>query len=173
MAVFNVSVQNVLVMWDDTVPETELVLNSYGSLEKADIYFDNRLRSTAWKESTVQERKSALVEATDLIDNLNFIGSKHAPSQFHQFPRNTDTETPWVIEKACYEIALKLLEGFDPDMETDNLSASAQGFSSVRETYDRTFVLSHLRAGIPSSKAWELLKPWLSEKRSLKIRRVD
>lgn len=173
MAEIIISVQNVFVPWDDVLPETELALDAYGTLERANIYFDNRLRNQPWIEANVHERKNAMVEATELIDRLNFAGSKHSESQFHQFPRGDDLVVPPDIEKATYEIALKLLDGYDPELEIDNLPSSGQGFSSVRDTYNRTFVLEHLSAGIPSVKAWHFLKPYLADPKVLVLRRVD
>lgn len=160
-------------MWHQAGSDTELVLDSYGSIQAANIYFDNRLRSQPWKEATMAERKMAMGEATELIDRLNFAGKKHDFNQLRQFPRGADLVVPKDIEKACYEIALKLLDGYDPEMEVANLASGGQGFSTVRTTYDRTFVLPHLRAGIPSSKAWELLKPYLSDPHLLRIRREN
>lgn len=173
MAEINISVMNALMLHHNVLPETELVLDAYGTLERAGIYFDNRLRNQPWRIATVQERKSALAEATELIDRLAFAGLKTDDTQFHQFPRNGEISVPSNVEKATYEIALKLLDGFDPDLEIDNLASVSQGYSSVRSTYNRTFALEHIRAGIPSSKAWEYLKPYLADPNILHIRRVD
>lgn len=172
MPVTMISVGNVFMAWDSANSETILALNSYGSLVDAEIYFNNRLRSAEWHDATIDDRKRALVEATECIDKLNFIGTMTSSSQLHAFPRNGSTNVPTEIERACYEIAIKLLEGYDPDMEVENLAAQSQGYSSVRATYDRAFVLPHLRAGIVSNKAWQLLTPWITEKRNLKLRRV-
>lgn len=173
MAIINQAISQQFFLWDDILVQSEIVLDAYGSLERANIYFDNRLRAEPWKRSSIGDRKAAMLEATELIDRLNFVSSKSLETQLHQFPRNADLTVPSEIEKACYEIALKLLDGYDPDMEVDNLAAESQGFSTVRETYNRTFALDHMRAGIPSAKAWEYLKPYLAEYRSIKICRVD
>jgi hypothetical protein len=173
MADIFVSVMNGFQMSQSVEPETELVLDSYGTLERANIYFDNRLRSRAWKKATIDDRKAAMAESTELIDRLNFSGKKAADIQVRQFPRGTDTVVPVDIEKACYEISLKLLEGFDPELEIDNLASVSQGYSSVRDTYNRTFALEHIRAGIPSIKAWNFLRPYLADPDSVKLSRVD
>jgi hypothetical protein len=173
MADILVSVMNGFQMSQSAIPETELVLDAYGSMEQANIYFDNRLRSRPWKKAELAARKSALAEATQLIDRLNFAGCKHQSNQLKQFPRDDDVSVPMDIEKACYEIALKLLDGYDPELEVSNLASTSQGYSSVRDTYNRSFVLDHIRAGIPSSKAWELLKPYLRDPNVVKLSRVD
>jgi hypothetical protein len=84
-----------------------------------------------------------------------------------------DDVVPRDIEIACYEIAIQLLSGVDPDMEIENLAAHSQGFSTARTTYERAYVLEHIAAGVPSARAWILLKPYLRDPRRLNISRVD
>lgn len=83
------------------------------------------------------------------------------------------TIVPKNIETACYEIALCLLDGYDPDLEIENLGSTSQGLGAVRDTFTRDFVLDHVRAGIPSAKAWANLKPYLVDSRTIRMRRVD
>lgn len=173
MAVYTFDLQQFMQFDDTTDSETLISLTFYGTLEDADVYFDNRLRSQAWKRATYQNRRAALFEASESIDRLDYKGTPTFPQQRQAFPRNGDTEAPYDVVKACYEIALKLLEGFDPEQEVRNLAAQSQGFSTVRNTYDRTFVLDHLRAGIISSKAWDWLKKYLNDDRAIKLCRVD
>lgn len=173
MPVINIIIGNGLQMSHWVEADTELILDAYGTLERAEIYFDNRLRNQPWKKSTIAEKKAAMFEATELIDRLNFSGTKANTNQSRQFPRNNQTEVPEEIEKACYEVAFKLLDGYDPDFEIDNLSSVGQGYSSVRSTYNRSFVMEHLSAGIPSAKAWAYLKPFLGDFKVLKLRRAD
>ena len=108
-----------------------------------------------------------------MIDNLNFRGKKNSSTQLLQFPRGTDTVVPTDIKIACYEIALRLLDGFDPDFEAENLGSINQGIAGLRDTYDRSFVLDHLRAGIPSPRAWALLKPYLVDPQTILLSRVN
>ena len=168
--IFIISCSNAIAFTSVVTNELSLALDSYGSIEQANAYFDNRLRNAAWTSAEPQEKKSALVEATRCIERLNYADSKVSE---RQFPRGTDTEVPLDIEHATYEIALKLLEGFDPELEMANLAAVSQGYSGARTTYDRSFVLEHVAAGIPSTKAWFLLKPYLRSIRELEISRVN
>lgn len=145
----------------------------YGTLTNAAEYFASRLNSSAWDDATEVDRLKALKTATRAIDLLNFAGDKAEDDQYLQFPRGSDTVVPPDIVIACYEEALKLLDGADPDTEIANLGTISQGFSSVRKTYDRTVAVEHVRAGIVSPLAWSRLRPFLRDPNEIKISRVS
>lgn len=151
----------------------------YGTLVKADAYFNTRLHIDAWEEATDNQRTRALSEASRRIDRLKFRGEKTDENQDLAWPRTNanagveDTDTPEVVEIATYECAYALLDGVDPDQEFENLAASSEGYSSVRTTYSRTSVPEHFAAGIPSALAWRYLKPLLGNTRGIKLRRVS
>lgn len=145
-------------------------LNSYGSIIGANKYFDNRLRNYFWVNACNTDKKSALTEATAIIDTLGFISCKFDKTQPREFPR-LDGVIPTEIEIATYEIAIQLLSGVDPNLEVENLASYSQGFSTARVTYERAYILDYIAAGVPSAKAWSLLKPYLLDPRSLKISR--
>ena len=126
-----------------------------------------------WKEASKDEKIAALTEATRIVDKLNFMGRKTDPTQLLQFPRGEDSTIPFDIRLATYEIALALLDGKDPDLEIENLGSTSQGFGGLRDTYARTFVLDHIRAGIPSASAWAYLRPYLVDPETIRISRVD
>lgn len=87
-------------------------------------------------------------------------------------PDATPTGTavvPGNIEVACYEIALCFLNGFDPEIESRNLSVNSQGYAGARTSYDRSFIQDHLRAGIPSAYAWSILRPYLADPQALRL----
>ena len=162
----------------------------YATLSEAQTYFESRLHSGLWDNSSVIDRTKALVEATAAIDRLRFAGVRHTVyevivadgdenaqlaavlDQDLEFPRGSDTEIPQDIKDACCEEAFSRLDGKDPDEELENLAVVSQGYSSVRTTYDRTFTQEHLNAGIVSSRAWRYLKPYLLQARDVKIHRV-
>jgi hypothetical protein len=173
MPIINESVTSYLILMQEIRGETIQALDCYGNMIKANIYFDNRLRSEDWQNADIDTKKKALVEATRLIDLLNYIDDKTSSSQLHEFPRDGDTEVPDTIELACYEVALKLIQGVDPELEQDNLAATAHSYGGVRTTYDRSFVPEHLQAGIPSAKAWGFLKPFLRDTRRINFSRVN
>lgn len=182
----DISVQNTLTMVQCSVEFDIICPDIYGSLVEANRYFDNRLRSQYWTEACTDDKKRALVEATNIIDSLNYAGMKADSEQLHQFPRATtpanfpnpiasvvDVTVPKDIDMACYEIAIQLLSGVDPDLEIENLANHSQGFSTARTTYERAFVLDHIAAGVPSAKAWRLLKAYLRDPRNVVLSRVN
>lgn len=173
MATIDRELSQTLVLFNTLIGETELQLDAYGSVEEANIYFDNRLHSNGWKNASITDKKLALVQATRQIDLLPFSGDKTDEAQVKEFPRDGSEVVPRKIEMATYEIALKLLEGFNIEAEIRNLSATTNSYGGVRSTYDRSFVPDYLRAGIPSAQAWALLVPYMSDPRSFTLSRVS
>lgn len=147
-------------------------MSAYLTIVDAQDYFDERLHTEAWDSAEDVDRDKALAMATKLIDRINYLGEKTDSSQELQFPRFSDTEVPQDILNACAEIALKLLEGFDPEMEFENLLMVSQGYANVRSTYDRSRVPEHIVAGIPSIIAWRFLKPYIRDEKTVDLYRV-
>lgn len=145
----------------------------YGTLVAADLYFANRLNGDCWEQAIVKDRQTALIAATRLVEKLNYAGDKHLTSQMLQFPRGTDVVIPVEIEYAAYEIAIKLLEGVNQEIEIQTLGVMTESYSGIRTAYDPEFVNEHIRAGIPSSDAWALLKPFLRDQRQVTLQRVS
>jgi hypothetical protein len=152
-----------------TIPTIEI----YGTLARANAYFETILGTGHWDNAIISDREKALIMSTRLIDRLNFAGSLASSDQQLQFPRGKDTTVPLDIEYACYEITLILLSGFDLEQETISLGVSSDAFSGVRTTYDSNTHMEHIRAGIPSITAWNYLKPYLSDPRQVLISRVN
>lgn len=165
---------------------------AYPTLSQADDYFETRLFGQRWANYSAQDRNNALLAASEDIDRLNFIGMKHAAwvqaqstpcdqdailiasaTQERQFPRGADEEVPNDILNACYEIAFERLDGKDPTLEYEDLPTVSQGYSSVRRTYNRSFVQEHLQHGIVSPLAWRYLKPYLRSGDDIKLLRVN
>lgn len=153
--------------------------DAYLIAQDADLFFQKRLKAELWFESSYEDRNKALIQATFLIDNLNFAGDIAEVGQVLQFPRaNTfqnstkDVEIPVEIKNACCLIALKLLDGVDIDLEIKNLSMTQSKFHQVTANYDRNWVPEHLQAGIPSAEAWFLLKPFLRSINSVSLIRL-
>jgi len=147
-------------------------MTPYIELADAQEYFDERLYSDAWNDASDADKLKALKMATRRIDKLSYIKNKYDESQDNQFPRGTDIDVPDDIKQACCELALALLNGLDINSEIDNLAVEGQGFANVKDTYNRTFVMDHIRAGIPSIEAWELLVPYLNDPRQVIIKRI-
>lgn len=166
----------------------------YGTVEEGNEYFAARLHSKGWSRANADRRQKALVEATSLIEGLNYKGHKHAvyellqvnpladadeiadaeASQPLQFPRGPDTEVPLDIRQAVYLIADALLNNRDPEMELEHLSRTSIGISSVRSTYNRDQVPpEHTLNMIPSAVAWRLIRPYLRDDMSVRVYRAS
>jgi len=148
-------------------------MTPYLSVSAATDYFANRLNTDAWDDADEVDCEKALYMATDAIDRLNFLGEKADPDQENQFPRSGDTVVPQDIQDACAELALRLLDGVDPELEFENLAMVSQGYANVRSTYDRTTPPEHIVAGIPSVTAWRKIKPYLRDSRGIGLNRVN
>jgi len=91
-----------------------------------------------------------------------------------EFPRGKDTVVPNEVEWACYEIALALLEGFDPEDAIDRLNVIRQAYSAVRTTYDNSSsAMEYLVYGIPTARVWRWLKKYLTDSQSIRRSRAD
>jgi len=162
----------------------------YGTLAEAAAFFANRLHSFAWDNASGDDRVKSLNQATELVDQFDYLDDKYAvaildddatadeiqaaeASQVHQFPRGTDTTIPTDIEHATYLIALKLLDGRDPEQDLEALPMKSMGFADARAGYDRGGnTLEHQTHLIPSPQAWNLLKPFLRERNRFFIKKM-
>jgi len=114
--------------------------NSYIDLTGADSYFETRLNADAWDNASEEEKKKALITATNRIDYYNFIGVKYDADQPLEFPRRyfhqiepfyrydqelQDGETPQEVKDATCEEAIELL-----DLNTALEKKQKQGITS-------------------------------------------
>lgn len=165
------SVSNVFYIGHAATVYNGKGLPIYGSVIDANDYFQFRMFTESWEEAPQKDRIASLAQATRIVDSLNYVGAKLSDEQFNAFPRTNMTTIPQEVIHACYEIALKLLEGFDPDIEVDNTAKVGQGYAGVRSTYARDFVLEHISAGVPSQTAWKTLRKYLLDPNRVVIRR--
>lgn len=170
----------------------------YSTRVEADAYFTERLHSLLWEASTVADRNTVLIQASRIIDDLDFKGMKNAAfliwdpiktqiltdaqiltinqagaTQTLEFPRGIDTVVPEDIKRATNEIAFALLDGRDVDSDVEGLQQVSQGFSSVRTTYTRTYLPEHLVNGVPSPTAWRYLKRYVKDRAGMRVSRVS
>ena len=172
MTIHTEATSNSLLLVQTVVFECETLITYYGTIDDANKYFDGRLHSNSWDDATESDKRKALIMATRAIDRLNFVGSKYSATQTHEFLRDTETHVPAAIKVATYEEALSLLDGIEIEAEKRRLSAISQGFSSVRTTYDRTYVPDHINSGITSYTAWMHLVPYLRDPNEISLSRV-
>jgi len=143
----------------------------YGTLVDSNTYFSTLRydRQAIWANSSEAARAACLGEATNLIDMLNFEGDKTDEEQELEFPRDGDTEVPTPIIHAAYEIAYQILSGRDVDIELENVEKVAVAFGQRRVDKEKSFVSEAKTNGIPSERAWKLLKPFLRDPHKVKI----
>lgn len=99
-------------------------VNSYATVEEADLYFADRLDVAAWEGAESEQKSKALTTATALLDALDWIGTAVSENQTLAFPRTNayyldplvgnyveldSTKVPLRIVKATYEVAYHLL----------------------------------------------------------------
>lgn len=96
--------------------------NSYATVSEADSYFQDRLDVAAWTSADATQKAQALVTATSMLDDLNWIGTAVSDSQPLAFPRlgayfdprvgsdvQLTTSVPTRIVTATFELAYHLL----------------------------------------------------------------
>lgn len=169
----------------------------YGSVAGGDTFFNSRLHAYDWTKSTPADKQKALVEATEYIEQFNYLGQKAAVqtvltnnpdatcedleplleaaelSQPLEFPRGTDTVVPAEIEQATYLIAKELLSGRDPNADLENLSVKQAKYGGVATSYQRDGNnQEHLAHLISSPHAFNLIRPFFRERDLFEVKRV-
>lgn len=64
-----------------------LGVNSYATLDEADLYFENRIDVAAWTAASDDSKEQALIGATSFIDMLSFAGYTTEETQNLAWPR--------------------------------------------------------------------------------------
>jgi hypothetical protein len=171
--VINISVSNILYLSQEAVGYTQSAFPNYGTVVGADTYFSSKLNTETWEYAEYDTKIRSLKHATRLIEALAFKGKRSTDGQILFFPRATidNGRVPDEIVYACYEIAIALLNDVDPEVEARNLSVTGNGYGGMRTSYNREYTQEHLRNGIPSSLAWSILRPYLSDPKAFRLSR--
>ena len=122
-------------------------VNALSTVEEASAYFSDRIDASVWNGASSARQAQALVTASSLLGDLEWIGSVISESQELAFPRSGSyfdprvgglvdlNPTPKRILRAYYELALHLLsnEGILDDTGTvDSLSITGVNLSKIR-----------------------------------------
>jgi hypothetical protein len=165
---------------------------AYVTSATADDYLAAKPNTTLWFTKSSADKDKYLLQATMIIDRLNYAGLKTpayteklaggtraairaaGATQEHQFPRNSDTTVPADIENACCEIAYSLCSGIDPDEELRLLATTGEsvGPLGLKMTFNRSNHAEWTLAGVPSPTAWQMLLPYIRDCSGFDIRRV-
>lgn len=143
----------------------------YVTLANAKTYITaNKLETTSWDASSDAQKTKALTIATSIIDRLNYAGV--ANSDAAAFPRDDEDEVPQDIIDACCEIAYSLIDDVDIEMERQRQFLASDGAASIKTQY-KNLSQEHILAGVPSSIAWDLLKPYLRDISNITMFRIN
>ncbi len=130
----------------------------------ANTYFSHRLEVDPWDDASNANKTKALEYATTLIRALKFRGNVLSGED--------DEVIPVALQNACCELALRLLDEYDPGEEADTANIRNQGFAGSRTTYGDAPIPRWVVANIPSPIAWTLIAPWLENSETFGISRV-
>jgi hypothetical protein len=145
-------------------------ITPYCTVEQGEAYAMTSFKHEVWDNATDDDKLRALLDASDLIDNLNYSGVACSTNTANrQFPRE-GASIPDKIIKACYELAYALLDGADPELEMESAYQAARTFDTINIT--RSVIHPRLTHGIVSMKAWILLRPFLRDPNALTLTRV-
>ena len=122
---------------------------SYCTIQDAQYYFERVVFTDDWDEADEPTRLVALNEATDLVRALDIPNFE------------TYAEVPEDIQIATAEIALKLLEGHDMEVEQREAMLDLQAQGGLKVVNAGKGIPLHIVAGIPSIPAWEILSGYL------------
>lgn len=168
-------------------------MSSYGTLVEANQYHALRLHTGPWDNAPPSERTAALNQATELIDQFNYLDQKHSVwllcganpdptteelrevelSQPLEFPRGDSPVVPKEIEWATYLIAQALLSGRDPDADLEALNVRSAAYMGVKTTHDRQMYMEHTSHLIPSPEAFTLIRSFFREETNFTTKRVS
>jgi len=153
-----------------------MITESYASPHDADCYVAYSLgdKYSDWLLASDLDKQKALVTATRQLERLPFKGMPKTTSQELFFPRVGESSIPEDIVSANIELAVTLIsEGRNAQLDYEELAVVGQRYGKVGETRDPNVALPHIVAGIPSLEAWRLLTPYLDDKPTITLNRVQ
>jgi hypothetical protein len=119
--------------------------NSYATVVEADKYFEGRLDVAAWISAEEPQKETALITATEILNNLEWIGVAVSESQTLAFPREgvyfdpffgfektLDNTVPPRITKATFELAYHALNNDGLLDNTGSVSSISVGSISLQ-----------------------------------------
>lgn len=146
---------------------------SYVTNSEANTYFqDVRYNSGLWNQTSEENKTKLLLEATQLIENLNFSGDKYVETQELEFPRG-DLGVPEDIKIACYEIAYAILAGRDVEYDAQLMGQTTASSQIGRLVVDSDTINLAKIHSIPSVKAWLKLRPYLRNGSVITLSRIN
>jgi hypothetical protein len=153
--------------------------NSFFSLNSCTQYFTNIGKLTNWASGTTTTQSAALIRATYLMENYDWIGTKALSTQPLEWPRRNVTDKnnfyisstviPLQIKWIQAELAYRFLNGDDPLPDNDTTG------NVIREKVD-VVEIQYDSGGaqqVPSQPYIDtLLREWVRGKSSIIIQRA-
>lgn len=148
-------------------------VDQYITFAEGDTFFASRLDANVWTNATESDKNKALKMATKRIDRLNYQGFRIDKDSTNQFPRGTDASVPQDIKDASALIAIELLDGWDDQLENENLFMVEQKYDKISSKYDRSNTPEYILAGIPTLEAWRYIRPFIRDPRTIDFSRTS
>lgn len=155
-------------------------VNSYGSLEEADAYFEEREETfpegvLKWSEYSVPQRSGAMLYATEWMEQKRFIGIPvsltqplHFPARYYDRSGNSYEDTPVAIKHAQFELAMAHLQDSLVEPPDNNPAVQSVGVGPIKVGFvppraGRAFIQAGDMSPIERPLPWveRLLKPWI------------
>lgn len=132
------------------------------TLDEADLYVATVMDPAPWDLSTDDLRTRALTSAQRIIEALN---TNNITDEYGEYVQE--------IKDAQVEIALKLLDGVDPEIEAYNSSVKSFGFDQLKQTNKSGETPLHIIAGVPSITAFNILRRYMPDITTVRLNRTD
>ena len=133
----------------------------YLTLDEADIYLESVMNTEPWDLSTDILRTKAIKAAQKIIESLSLTGTI------------VDGEPVAAIKDATVEIALRLLDGIDPETEMYNQTVKELEFDRLKQTNKSGETPLHIIAGVPSITAFNILRRFMPDITTVRLSRTD
>ena len=133
----------------------------YLTLDEADIYLESVMNTEPWDLSTDILRTKAIKAAQKIIESLSLTGTI------------VDGEPVAAIKDATVEIALRLLDGIDPETEAYNHTIKELEFDRLKQTNKSGATPLHVIAGVPSITAFNILRRFMPDITTVRLSRTD
>ena len=132
------------------------------TLDEADTYLESVMITEPWDLSTDPLRTKAIKASQKIIEALNTVGIL-----------DENNEPVALIKDATIEIALKLLDGVDPETELYNYTIKEMEFDRLKQTNKSGETPLHVIAGVPSVIAFNILRRFMPDLTTVRLSRTD
>jgi len=133
----------------------------YVTPDEAQTYVDAVMNPEPWELSTDSLRTRAIKSAQRIIESLNTSGTL------------VDGEPTDEIKDATILIAIELLDGADPDLDQYNATIKELQFDRLRQTNKSGETPLHIIAGVPSTKAFNILRRYMPDITTVRLGRTS